>query len=443
VSVSLHHDDNEVARNLALRIRDERRRRGWTLKEIASRLSISVATLSAIENQQVSPDVRLLLQLSEALETRLEALLPRSKASGVFITRRADIAGRPSASLNVVSRKRRQLTPYHNRLWPLADAFVGRYLDPYEIEINPVRDEQLRFISHTHEEFLFVLQGRMEVLLKSSKRLLREKLGPGDCMYFASYLPHCIRSTTKAPARSVHVLYSLDEPADSEIADIGSGPVVYMMEAPHRSPADAIADKIASLRRTRGMSAVSFAKQLGISVRRLARIERGDGPLSLKLLLHIRRKLRKPLAHFLTSVEAAGDLYAVDRAAELRRRGQIAVGIAKREEMKCCGQAAIRPLASAFRRRGMSPLLVTLSESREHASRMVAHTGQEFVYVLNGAVDLRVVQNGERNFVTLSAGDSCLISSASSHRFSAASISPYHKPHAEIMLVQWRPREMH
>src|SRR5262252_3344766 len=110
VSVSLHRDDIEVVRGLALRIRDERRRRGWTLKQVASRLSISVATLSAIENQQVSPDVRLLPQLSEALDTRLDRLLPRSKAAGVFVTRRADIAGRPAASLSVVGRKRRQLT---------------------------------------------------------------------------------------------------------------------------------------------------------------------------------------------------------------------------------------------------------------------------------------------------------------------------------------------
>lgn len=441
VSVSLHRDDIEVARNLALRIRDERRRRGWTLNQVASRLSISVATLSAIENQHVSPDVRLLLQISEALDTGLDVLLPRSKAAGVFVTRRADIIARPSASLNVIGRKRRQPTSYHNRLWPLADAFVGRYLDPYEIEIHAMRDDQLRFISHSHEEFLFVLNGRMEVLLKSSKRLLREKLGPGDCMYFASYLPHCVRATGKTPARSVHVLYSLDEPAETEIADSGSGPVVYMLEAPHRSPADEIAGKIGALRRTRGMSALSFAKQLGISVRRLARIERGDGPLSIQLLLHIRRKLRKPLAHFLTSVEAAGDMYAVNRAADLRRHAHVSAA-AHRADTKCCGEAVVRPLAAAFRRRGMSPLLVTLKGSRRKA-RLAAHAGQEFVYVLSGAVELRVVNNGEHNVITLSAGDSCLISTPFKHAFSPAPISPYHQPHTQMILVQWRPRELH
>jgi transcriptional regulator with XRE-family HTH domain len=443
MSVSLHADDNDVARQLALRIREERRRRGWTLRDIASRVSVSVATLSAIENQQVSPDVRLLLQLSEALGTRLETLLPRSRASHVHITRRSDIAERPSASLNVVSRNRRRRTGYHNRLWPLADAFVGRYLDPYEIEIHPVRDDQLHFISHTHEEFLFVLRGRMEVLIKSSKRLLREKLGPGDCMYFASYLPHCIRSTTKTPARSIHVLYSLDEPADSETADSGSGPVVYMMEAAHRSPADVIADKIASLRRTRGISAVTFAKQLGISVRRLARIERGDGPLSLKLLLHIRRTLRKPLAHFLTSVEAAGDSYFVDRAADLRRRPKTFDPDEESRDVRCCGQSASHPLASGFRRRGMLPFLMTLTGSCSRSSRMVRHPGQEFVYVLDGAVDLRTIQSGERTDVTLSAGDSCFISSSAPHRFAASSVSPYDAPRAEMMVVRWHHKEPH
>ena len=67
-------------------------------------------------------------------------------------------------------------------------------------------------------------------------------------MYFWSYLPHCIRSTSDERARSVHVLSSLDEPVDSETADWVSGPVIYMMEAPFKTPIERL-DRIVSLRR--------------------------------------------------------------------------------------------------------------------------------------------------------------------------------------------------
>src|SRR5262249_43782738 len=146
--------------------------------------------LSTIENQQVSPDIGLLIQISDALDTSVETLIPWREETPFQITRRLELEAHPPASLKVVSRAHRQPTAYHNRLWPLADRFVGKYIEPYEIEIQPVRDNQLRFILHTHEEFFFVLRGGIEVLIKHGPRLLREKLGPGDCIYFSSYLPH-------------------------------------------------------------------------------------------------------------------------------------------------------------------------------------------------------------------------------------------------------------
>src|SRR5262245_25640278 len=399
--VYAHLVGDNIAQQLALRLREARRRCGWTLKELASRVPASVATLSAVDNQQVSPDIELLIQLSEALGTPLDALLFRTQASHFQITRRVDLDAHPPAALKVVSRTRRAVTTYHNRLWPLADAFVGKYIEPYEIEVQPVRDEELQFISHTHEEFLFVLSGKLEVLIKGPQGLVRDKLGPGDCVYFWSYLPHCIRSISAAPARSVHVLSSLDEPVDSETADWVSGPVIYMMEAPFRSPIEQIADRIVSLRRARGMSAVKFAQHIGISMRRLARIERGEGPISLKLLLHICRTFRRPPHYFLASAAAPRLAHFVDRAADVRKRLAAA---AEASTAGCLGASASAPLAAGFAKREMFPSLVSLDGARQRTPRMDDHRGQEFVYVLKGEVSLTTRYDGQPVTTTLSAG---------------------------------------
>ncbi|MGH9160573.1 MAG: helix-turn-helix domain-containing protein, partial [Vicinamibacteraceae bacterium] len=191
----------DTVRRLGSRIREERRRRAWTLKELAGRAGVSIATLSAIETRKASLDVKLLYQLSEALSVPIDALLPRSTTSHYQITRRSAIEGRPPAPMKLVNRVHQAAMPYHNRLWPLADSYTGKHIEPFEIEIEPVRDEEMCFISHNHEEFVFVLRGEIEWLMKSPDGLLREALRPGDCIQFWSYLPHCMRSAGATPAR--------------------------------------------------------------------------------------------------------------------------------------------------------------------------------------------------------------------------------------------------
>jgi transcriptional regulator with XRE-family HTH domain len=409
----------------------------WRRRRPAPRVPASVATLSALENQQVSPDIELLFQLSKAFGTSVDALLVRSKPSHFQITRRVDIDAHPPAPLKMVSRTRRSVTAYHNRLWPLADAFVGKYIEPFVIEIQPIRDDELTFISHTHEEFVFVLQGELEVLLKSPQGLVREQLAAGDCMYFWSYLPHCIRSTTRQRARSVHVLSSLDEPVDSETADWVSGPVIYMMEAPFKTPIEQIADRIVSLRRARGMSAAKFAQHIGVSIRRLTRVERGQGPISLKLLLHICRRFRKPPDYFLASATAPGASHFVNRGAELRKQKERFDQQAP--PGRCVGDARGRALSAAFEGRRMFPSLVVLDGAPDHTPPMDQHQGQEFVYVLKGEVDFTTAYDGKMPTTTLAVGDSCMLDSSVPHRFAAASLSPYEPPRAEMLVVRWHP----
>ncbi|MBU0515461.1 MAG: helix-turn-helix domain-containing protein [Proteobacteria bacterium] len=57
-----------AVKELGHRIRVERKAKGWTLKELSSRVGISVMTLQRIETAQVSPSVALLLDIAHCLE---------------------------------------------------------------------------------------------------------------------------------------------------------------------------------------------------------------------------------------------------------------------------------------------------------------------------------------------------------------------------------------
>jgi len=56
--------------------------------------------------------------------------------------------------------------------------------------------------AHDCEEFLFVLRGRLEVVINDADRYL---LGPGDSLYFDSTLPHSWRNPGRTQAAAVWI----------------------------------------------------------------------------------------------------------------------------------------------------------------------------------------------------------------------------------------------
>jgi transcriptional regulator with XRE-family HTH domain len=67
MAVYTHLDTDYAANHVGARIRAARKRGGFTLYDLASRVSVSVATLSGIENQKATVDVGLLVALTKAL----------------------------------------------------------------------------------------------------------------------------------------------------------------------------------------------------------------------------------------------------------------------------------------------------------------------------------------------------------------------------------------
>jgi transcriptional regulator with XRE-family HTH domain len=434
--VYTHLDTDYAAVRVGAQVKAIRKRQGLTLHELASRVSVSAATLSGIENQKAAPDVALFLALAKALGISIDELLPRITSCHFQITRRAQVEASPPLPMKLVGRGGHSVRSYHNRLCQLAGNFVERYLEPMAIEIEPAGDEDLSFISHNHEEFLFLITGEVECLVKSPDGLIRERLGVGDCMYFWSYLPHCIRSVGTERAFAIDVLCSLDEPADSESGNGSGGPIIYLMEAAPRGVVEHVGSRIASLRVARGMSTSEFAQQLGVSLRRLVRIERGERPIPLDMLLEVCRRFRKPAEYFLATGLVDRPFTHVMRADQIRRTAR---GARRLPGPVCVAESSSRPLADAFTKRGMHPSYVKLVPHGEPTTRLVEHAGQEFVYVLRGAVTLETTRDQEADTETLYPGDSCLIDSSAAHRFVAARATPYEKPGAEMLIVAWAP----
>ena len=429
-----HLDDNYAALGIGQRIREQRKKCGWTLVELASRLSLSVGTLSALENQKVPVHVDLLLAICNVFNVPLACLLPKSTTSHFHIARRGQVESQPALPMKVVNRATERLVSYHNRLWPLAKPFVGKHLEPFEIEVQAVSDRDRRFISHNHEEFVFVLHGRIECLIKTPDGFNKTTLAAGDCIYFWSYLPHCISSTSAEPARTIHVEYSPHEVTDAEYGDSGSGPTIYLIDEGQENLGVQIASKIMALRRARGMSAIELSTKIGVSFRGLKQIESASRPISLELLLQICRVFQKPREYFLSHSLLQPPFSFVMRARDVRRRPVGSNGH-RTTACGCFRCASLTSLAGGFPKRGMQPYIVRLDGTRR-PSGMMRHGGQEFVYVLRGAVRFVTKQDGHSVEEELLPGDACFLDASALHLFAASSFSPFDSSGAELLVVR-------
>jgi hypothetical protein len=70
---------------------------------------------------------------------------------------------------------------------------------PYFIRLRNASDEALVAHEHHSHEFIYVLEGEVEVSSLASDREVRETLQPGDCCYLDSTVPHLVRGRTRNP----------------------------------------------------------------------------------------------------------------------------------------------------------------------------------------------------------------------------------------------------
>jgi transcriptional regulator with XRE-family HTH domain len=163
-----------------------------------------------------------------------------------------------------------------------------------------------------------------------------------------------------------------------------------------------------AVRRQQGLTLERLAEQTGLTKSYLSKIERGHATPSIAVALKVARALDVDVGR-LFSDEAAEEKITVDRAAD--RAG--------------ARGGRYRALAPALLGKSMSPFVVRPTGTRNddpHAE----HTGQEFVFVHAGTVDL---EYGDQT-ITLAAGDSSYFDASVGHKLRQVGKEP-----AEVVVV--------
>lgn len=185
MSTGMNNPDEETQR-LGQRIRDLRLKASMTLSELAKATGVSIGTLSQLERGLVSPTVRTLYTVANALGVMPAWLIdPSQIKSSASESRYIVRAGNRSRLLDIDGIRK-----------DIASPAASERLRGFFMVIQPNCNSGPQPYSHKGEEIGFLLSGSLELQIDGETFSLNE----GDCFAFSSDKPHHFANLGTRPA---------------------------------------------------------------------------------------------------------------------------------------------------------------------------------------------------------------------------------------------------
>ena len=180
------------------KIKSLRESRSLSKEELAQRSGLALEQIERIEDNIDLPSLAPLIKIARVLGVRLGTFLDDQDETGPAICRKAEAGDTISFSNNAIqSRKHME---YHS----LAKAKADRHMEPFIIDVDATDDIDFVLSSHEGEEFIFVMEGVMEVCYGKNTYLLEA----GDSIYYDSIVPHHVHGYRGQAAKILAVVYT-------------------------------------------------------------------------------------------------------------------------------------------------------------------------------------------------------------------------------------------
>ncbi len=181
--------------NLGDRIRKAREMRGLTREDLSNRTGLDMATIGQVESNRMVPPLGTLIKLGKAMEMKMGYFISPGSEKPMTVVR---AECRPTISRYGMRRSEQYGYFYES----LAPEKANRAMEPFLVTLVPSDARELS--SHDGQEFIFVLQGRIQAQVGEQ----RETLAAGDSVYYDSGCPHLIKCSGEEPAKILAVLYT-------------------------------------------------------------------------------------------------------------------------------------------------------------------------------------------------------------------------------------------
>lgn len=180
------------------KIKSLRESRSISMEDLAQRSGLALEQIERIEGNIDLPSLAPLIKIARVLGVRLGTFLDDQDETGPAICRKAEAGDSISFSNNAIqSRKHME---YHS----LAKAKSDRHMEPFIIDVDATDDIDFVLSSHEGEEFIFVMEGVMEVCYGKNTYLLEA----GDSIYYDSIVPHHVHGYQGQAAKILAVVYT-------------------------------------------------------------------------------------------------------------------------------------------------------------------------------------------------------------------------------------------
>jgi len=173
-----------VSRHLCERVRDLRRKKGWTLEQLSAACGVSRSMLSQIERNRTNPTLAVAYRIARAF--------------GISIGDLVDLPG-ATTGLDVIRAEDRTFhfrSDKDCRIRTLSPLHLEKDVEFYEVTLRP--GGSLRSAPHFEgtREFLTVQQGTVRVTSGTDSCELQR----GDSAHFRADVPHAIANIGKGDA---------------------------------------------------------------------------------------------------------------------------------------------------------------------------------------------------------------------------------------------------
>lgn len=180
------------------KIRAIRESKSIELDVLAERAQLPVEQIKAIEDGSPLPGLAPLIRIARVLGVRLGTFLDDQQSVGAVVTRHEE--ERESVRFSNHAAAGHESMIYHS----LSEGKENRHLEPFVIDILPTGGNQFDLSSHEGEEFIFVLEGTVEINYGKHSYVLEK----GDSIYYDSIVKHHVHGYDGQKAKILAVVYT-------------------------------------------------------------------------------------------------------------------------------------------------------------------------------------------------------------------------------------------
>lgn len=173
-----------------------------SVDELANGSDVNKELVEKILDGEIIPSLTPLTKIARVLGVRIGTFIDDDEQTGPLVVRKGK-----SDKVVYFSGDENKTDDDNLQFYSLAAGKSDRNMEPFIIDFKVDKEDNHELSSHEGEEFIYILEGAIEVIYGQNTYLLEN----GDSIYYDSIVPHHVHSSNDKEAKILAVIYT---PAD-------------------------------------------------------------------------------------------------------------------------------------------------------------------------------------------------------------------------------------